>query len=493
MQVTVIGGGIGGLSAALFLARRGHSVTVFEQEVHRPTGDLRQDFFGWHRPRTPQVVQPHAMLAPVRTVLRTEAPDVYAEMLALGAREYHEFDWFAEHPPARPGDEDLVAVRTRRIVLETALHHAVAREAGVDLRFDEPVTGLVIDRDGPVPRVTGVRTAAGVVAADLVLDAAGRRSPIPGWLAEAGCRPPVVENHSVGRAYYSRWYQLDPEGPQNPGRVWDVAVTPFAINLVFPSDSGVFAVTFAVPLAEARRAALRDPAVFDAAARRFPASGPWLALEPEALGDVQVMAGLDNRWTALVDDAGPVVTGLVGIGDAITHTNPTLGQGVALTLLAAQRVADGIDGIADPHAHALAHFHWAERTLKPWFDLQVRIDGGDEELFARRGSGPGGPGQGPPPILDDLTRAQYASIPCAMQDPVVMRARAKVRHLAVAPEVAFADAEVREHLTAWLDRQQGPPRMPQFVSGEEWAELLASADAAPAVGEPEPNAAALAA
>lgn len=138
-RVAIVGGGPGGLAAALFLGRRGHRVTLFERDGHRPGADLDGDFFDWHRPGVPHAVQPHGLLAPVRTVLRAEAPDVYRAMLRMGARERNELDWFAERPPARPGDEDLVTVQTRRIVLEAALHDAVRREPEVDVRLGEPV------------------------------------------------------------------------------------------------------------------------------------------------------------------------------------------------------------------------------------------------------------------------------------------------------------------------------------------------------------------
>ena len=42
-----------------------------------------------------------------------------------------------------------------------------------------------------VPHVTGVVSEAGEeLAADLVVDTMGRRSPLPGWLAALGARPP---------------------------------------------------------------------------------------------------------------------------------------------------------------------------------------------------------------------------------------------------------------------------------------------------------------
>jgi hypothetical protein len=177
-----------------------------------------------------------------------------------------------------------------------------------------------------------------------------------------------------------------------------------------------------------------------------------------------------------VDDAGPVVTGLVGIGDSVTHTNPTLGQGVALTLLAAQRVAVSLDQPVDPRDFTRDYYDWAVRTLKPWFDHQVKVDSGDQVLFARKSGEPAAA----PPSFDDATRAQFAATPCAMEDPVVMRARAQVRHLAVTPDVAFRVEEVREHLGRWLQRNPGFPAMPEFVSRHDWDQLtgmVATADA----------------
>lgn len=149
-RVAVIGGGISGLGTALMLGRRGHPVTLFEQDARQAGEDLDEDFFRWNRPRIPQAVHPHSLLAPVRTVLRAEAPDVYADLLARGTREYHEFDWFGEHPPHRAGDEDLVTLRTRRIVLEAALTAAVRREPTVDVRRGCPVHALAVE-EVPLP------------------------------------------------------------------------------------------------------------------------------------------------------------------------------------------------------------------------------------------------------------------------------------------------------------------------------------------------------
>ncbi|MBP0452961.1 FAD-dependent oxidoreductase [Kitasatospora sp. RG8] len=431
-RVAVIGGGISGLGTALMLGRRGHTVTLFEQDTRAAGEDLNQDFFRWNRPRVPQAVQPHSFLAPVRTVLLAETPDVYADLLARGAREYHDFDWFGEHPPHRDGDEDLVTLRTRRIVLEAALTAAVQRERTVDVRQGCRVDALTVEEGRP-PRVTGVRVGAEVHRADLVVDASGRRSPVPAWLAAAGCRPPVVESHRAGIAYLCRWYRLRADGPRDPGRVKPGSAAPFALAGVFPSDNDTFAVNVVLSTGDPTRGALTDPDVFEAVARRFPATAAWLDLDPEPQSAVLAMAGLDNRWTSLTDDDGPVVTGLVNAGDSLVHTNPTLGHGVALGLRAAQHLAAHAD---DTAADPVGYHAWTTQALRPWFDAQVTADRANEERLTE---------SAPPP---DRRAAALAA--CAFDDPVVMRARAQVRHLLQPAEAAYGTDEVDRHLTAWL-------------------------------------------
>ncbi|MEV0536541.1 FAD-dependent oxidoreductase [Kitasatospora sp. NPDC050463] len=470
-RVAVIGGGISGLGTALMLGRRGHAVTLFEQDARQAGDDPHQDFFHWPRPRIPQAVQPHSLLAPVRTVLRAEVPDVYADLLARGAREYHDFDWFDEHPPHRPGDEELVTLRTRRIVLEAALTAAVRREPTVEVRRGRRVDALTVEEGRPA-RVTGVRVGGDSHRADLVVDASGRRSPVPAWLVAAGCRPPVVESHRTGLAYLCRWYRLRADGPRDPGRVKNGSAAPFAFAGVFPSDNDTFAVNLVLSTGDPTRGALTDPAVFEAVARLFPASAAWLDLAPEPQSAVLAMAGLDNRWTSLVDDDGPVVTGLVNAGDSLIHTNPTSGHGVSFGLRAAQYLAAHADETAaDP-----AGYHaWTAQALRPWFDAQVTADRVNGERLAESA-----------PLTDRRAAAVAA---CAFEDPVVMRARAQVRHLVRPAQDAYGTDEVDRHVTAWLagrpdfePEHDGPTR-------DQWDALVAGR-AVPAPRRPETTTAA---
>ncbi|MFJ8565931.1 FAD-dependent oxidoreductase [Streptomyces sp. NPDC093514] len=475
-HVLVIGGGVAGPATALLAARRGHTAEVFETDVRAPGASLDRDFFGWRRPTVPQAAQPHVLLGAAHNVLRADLPDVHEEMLRLGARERHELDWFDVRPPALPGDEDLVMLQARRIVLESALATALRAEPGVVVRYGEPVTGL-LTVPGPAGaagaaavtgaagasavQVTGVTTESGSYPGDLVVDACGRRGGTERRLAEVGCRPPVVERHRTGLAYFCRWYRL-PEGmEEGPRRPWAVTGGAFAGCAVFPADNRAFAVTLFVHTTDTTRSALRDPDVFEAAARAFPPGAAWLALGAEPLSGVLATASLDNRWSALVDEQGPVVSGLVPVGDSITHTNPTLGQGTSLALWAARRVARTAHRDPGSPRYAAEHHIWAERTLKPWFDFQVVADAAIGERFATR-SGRGA-----------TAREVSALFDCALEDPEVMRARARVRHLVEPPERAYADPEIRARVARWLaDRPDYAPNT-AGPDREEWEKLTA--------------------
>ncbi|MGW5847370.1 NAD(P)/FAD-dependent oxidoreductase [Streptomyces sp. NPDC055254] len=455
-HVLVIGGGVGGLATALLAARRGHTAELFERDTRAPGTALDRDSFGWRRPAVPQANQPHALLGAARNVLRRELPDVHREMIRLGARERHELDWFDVRPPARPGDEDLVMLQARRIVLESALVTAVRAEPGVVARYGQAVTGLTTV---PGIRVTGVSTDAGTHAGDLVVDASGRRGGTERWLAAAGCRPAVVERHRTGIAYFCRWYRL-PEGvDEGPRRPWAVAGGAFAGCAVFPADNRVFAVTLFVHTTDTTRSALRDPAAFESAARAFPPGAAWLGPGAEPLSGVLAAACADNRWSALADERGPVVTGLVPVGDAITHTNPTLGQGASLALWAASRVARTAHRDPGSERYAADHHAWAVRTLKPWFDFQVVADAAIGERFATRAARTG------------TAREVAALFDCALEDPEVMRARARVRHLAEQPQRAYADPAIRQRVARWLAAR--PDYAPNAVGPdrEEWEKL----------------------
>ena len=119
LHVIVVGGGLGGLAAALLLARRGHRVTLVERDADTPGGTPDQLFSGWARPGVPQARHPHNFLARSVRVLRDQAPDVLESLEARGVLKI----------PVDLGDGPADALLcSRRPVYEAVVREALTAE-----------------------------------------------------------------------------------------------------------------------------------------------------------------------------------------------------------------------------------------------------------------------------------------------------------------------------------------------------------------------------
>ena len=170
----VVGGGICGTAAALVLARDGHDVTVLERDPD-PVPDSPEAAWAWTRRSVAQFRMPHVMLSRGHGVMRQELPDVVERLVAGGGLVIED----------HPTDERFTTVTGRRTTIEWALAATALDEPNVETRRGAVVAGLLTGPsviDG-VPHVTGVRLADGdELAADLVVDASGRRSPTADWI-----------------------------------------------------------------------------------------------------------------------------------------------------------------------------------------------------------------------------------------------------------------------------------------------------------------------
>jgi 2-polyprenyl-6-methoxyphenol hydroxylase-like FAD-dependent oxidoreductase len=189
MRVIVVGGSAAGQFTALLLAWAGHEVVLLDRDPVEPASDIEAAASAF-RPAVPQFVQPPIVLPQCRLLLRQALPDVYDALLAAGAGEA---TLGSAMPPTladragRLGDEEYTSVATRRSTFDWVLRRAVAGQPGIPAQGGVRAIGLVT-RPGSPPRVVGCATTSGELAADLVVDATGRRSAIDSWLQAAGAR-----------------------------------------------------------------------------------------------------------------------------------------------------------------------------------------------------------------------------------------------------------------------------------------------------------------
>lgn len=451
-NVVVLGGSIAGLSAALMLAGDGHEVTVLERDPAPPPEIAAE----WDRPAVPQFWQAHSTMAGGRAILARRLPEVLSALLGHGAVE-HPLQSYV--PPTASGIvdpeqlADLVPLACRRSLFEWELRRHAAEHPGVDLRTGVAVAGLRW-RPGSVPRVTGVTTREhGSLAADVVLDATGRRTALPRWAREVGVE--IVErDEDADIVCYTRLFRIRDPGAM-PRMVRGNATVLFLDGFCgysFLGDNATVAVGLARLTRDRALEVLREPATFDTAAAAVPLLAPWVHPDlVEPISGVAVMGGIRNTVRSPVHAGRPVLQGLHAIGDALAITNPAFGRGMSLALLHADVVADGLRTEPDPGTRqaelighrlaALAEGHWRDA---------VRHDRARANAWRATVGLPAGPAA--PPTAVPLPVAGAA----AMVDSEVWVRLMRAMHVLDPPGAVFDDASLAAHI-ATLDVPALPP------------------------------------
>jgi 2-polyprenyl-6-methoxyphenol hydroxylase-like FAD-dependent oxidoreductase len=452
-EVVVIGGAVCGLSVAMLLAKDGWRVRVLERDPAAPPADPDGCWESWDRRGVGQFRLLHSYLPRWRQEVEAELPEVAAAMDGAGALRTNSIASAPEQLTGgpRPDDGRYEVLTARRPVMESVLARVASTMPGVAIERGVAVTGLLV-ADHPalpgVPHVAGVATDDGRrLAADLVVDAGGRRSPLPRWLAEVGARPPAEAREDSGFRYYSRHFR-SPDGSVPP--MFGPPLQPYdSVSLAtLPTDNGTWGIAIVTSMADDALRPARRPEVWSRILAGYPLAAHWLDGEP--ISDVDVFSRIEDRHRRYWVDGAPVATGVVAVGDAWACTNPSVGRGVSIGLLHALALRDVLREVDVGDAVGLAR-QWDEATLatvEPLFRDTLSFD---RHRLAE---------------ID----AQIAGVPYETDDPAWHRQEALRRGAATDPDLLRGYAAVR----CLLDRPC-----------EVWAQPGIAAKAA-TVGDPPP-------
>ncbi|TDO46877.1 2-polyprenyl-6-methoxyphenol hydroxylase-like FAD-dependent oxidoreductase [Kribbella sp. VKM Ac-2527] len=435
-EILVLGAGLNGLVTAMLLARDGHSVTVLERDDAAPGDDADSVWRRWQRPGVNQFRQLHFMLPRWRAQMQHELPAVLEQVIAFGGSRVNVVGALPADMSGgwRDGDERFETVTARRPILEAAAATVANRTDGVRIRRGVAVTGLLTGRRviAAAPHVTGVVVDDGAeLRADLVVDATGRRSPVGSMVESAGGRRPREEREDSGFVYYARHFRsTDGFHPAAMGTLLQHFESLSVLTL--PCDNSTWGVGFITSARDKQLRGLRDTSSWLAALKLFPTVAHWGDADP--ITDVQVIAGIEDRYRRFVVDGEPVVTRLVAVGDAWACTNPSLGRGASIGMLHACALRDLLREVDPDQPEKLVRRfdEITESTVTPLYRMTVAFDRHRLSEIAEDAAGE-------PCHTSDaswaMSKALYAA---AQHDPDVLRAYASVMSMLCTPQQALA-------------------------------------------------------
>ncbi|MBN9517861.1 FAD-dependent monooxygenase [bacterium] len=430
-HAVVVGGSVAGLLAARALADHFDRVTVLDRD-RLPNGpDPRKG--------TPQARHIHVLLTAGRRVLERLFPGLVQDLVAAGAEDYDaiaDLEWISPVGPGVRFPSNTRLLGATRDLIEWGVRSRVAARPNVRVRSGVDVTGYRLDPAGR--RVVGVTvedrmgewTVADALGADLVVDAAGRGSRTPQFLAALGFPRPreTVVNGFLGYASRvvrppARWaadwktfhVQCAPPARRRGGVIAAVEGGRWAVTLAGggtdypPTDEEGFR-DFARSLADPRFAEAYEAAV--------------------PLTPIVGTKSTENR-VHHYEEMARRPEGLLVTGDAACAFNPVYGQGMSAAAVGAEVLAGCLRKMWPGAAGLAARFQkrLARANSRPWL-----LATGEDYRYTEA--------EGPPP--GRLVRLAHRYIDritaLAARDPRVRRRFTEVIHLVRPPASLFTPA-----------------------------------------------------
>jgi len=339
---------VAGLLAAKVLSGHADRITVLE----------RDNYDDGPQPRAgvPQSRHTHVLLTSGIRALSELLPGLTNELTDAGAPclsvpadlgVWQAGQWVSRGNPSSPvmtGSRPLLEHLIRRRVLDDPhIDVLTSTEATGFLGGPEHITGVTIRGRGRDQQDGSVRS----LAADLVVDATGRGSKTPEWLADLGAPAPEEEVLDTGRAYATCVFQVDDDQPT--GDLRGFYIVPESRQplgaIILPAENDRWMVTLSGPRGQAPPT---DVAGFIDFAGGLPHDAPltWLrAAHP--IGRPVGYRHTANRRRRY-DRTKGARAGLLVVGDALCTLNPVYGQGLSAAALNAVALSHALADARSP-------------------------------------------------------------------------------------------------------------------------------------------------
>ncbi|WP_435348122.1 FAD-dependent oxidoreductase [Haloarchaeobius sp. HRN-SO-5] len=381
-HAVVVGGSMAGLFAARVLSDRFGTVTVIDRDALPDEVEPRDG--------VPQDCQPHVLLEAGRATIEDLFPGFGEDLLSAGGLLVDgasDFRYFDEGDFVADGPTQQLMYFASRPLLESVVRRRVAALDGVRLRSCcQFVDYLVDDAATTVEGVVVRRTDSGTeeVRADLVVDATGRTSRTPNWLADHGYTPPYLDEVHIDLAYSSTVV----ERPPADRRVLYVPVSPPRTRggAAFPIEGDRWLVNVHGMHGDHPPT---DPDGFAEFAASLPTPELRDLLDAGSLGtaDVEYYPIPSNRRYRY-EDLERFPAGLLVVGDAIASFNPIYAQGMSVAALEALVLHHTL-GSADQEELAPRFFERAGEVVDVAWTMAVGADFGFSETTGSRPRGAG--------------------------------------------------------------------------------------------------------